>query len=476
MRTIPRSTRSVLTAYAFAVVTVALADDQWFPFTPRGGSLEPGVIGMADWLEKPAGARGGVRMRGDEFIFEDGTPVKFWGANLQFTDCMPDKGLGERMARRFAKYGLNAIRLHKIMEPDWAGFGDRNDSTRFDAAKLDRFDHFTAALKSNGIYYGISWVFHHSIRPGDRDKVIAYDEIKAQKGETSRVLVFIAEDVQNLRIQMLVNLLMHTNPYTRVTYAHDPAVNFVEFQNEDSIFFYTFNGFDDLKTLPTYKKLFIKRYSEWLRRKYGSHEALVKAWSTNAMNAFAVKDEHLDRNNIMPTGNPWMFSPEGLAQGTSRGIRARLLDNAQFLYEVQKEFYDRFTKAVRATGYKGPLVGSCWTTPAGLPSYYNLLTDYQVGVIDRHNYFGGQDGYSPHTGPFKNITHLDKPGSGLLSFGLHQAVDRPFQLSEWNTVFPDQWALESPTLVAAYGIGLQGWDASYQFTASARDTMWDIVA
>ncbi len=62
-------------------LTRTVAGPDWFPFHPSGKVL-PSAIGMEDWLEKPAGKHGGVRMAGDHFEFADGTPVKFWGVNL----------------------------------------------------------------------------------------------------------------------------------------------------------------------------------------------------------------------------------------------------------------------------------------------------------------------------------------------------------------------------------------------------------
>ena len=53
-----------------------LAGPGWFPFTPGDDFSSPSVIAMDDWLEKPAGKRGGVRMAGDRFELEDGTPIK----------------------------------------------------------------------------------------------------------------------------------------------------------------------------------------------------------------------------------------------------------------------------------------------------------------------------------------------------------------------------------------------------------------
>ena len=93
-----------------------------------------------------------------------------------------------------------------------------------------------------------------------------------------------------------------------------------------------------------------------------------------------------------------------------------------------------------------------------LPHYFNLRSDYLVGYIDRHNYFGG--------GLFD--TMLTHPGSGYFSSGLQQVADRPFGLSEWIHVYPSLYSAEGPAIVAAYGMGLQGWDASYEFQSDGK--------
>ncbi|MGC9341745.1 MAG: hypothetical protein ACP5E3_03515, partial [Bacteroidales bacterium] len=57
------------------------------------------------------------------------------------------------------------------------------------------------------------------------------------------------------------------------------------------------------------------------------------------------------------------------------------------------------------------------------------------------------------------------PGSGLLNTG-RQAVDnRPFQFSEWMSLPPNEWIDEGPPIIAIYGMGLQGWDASHSFAS-----------
>ncbi len=58
-------------------------------------------------------------------------------------------------------------------------------------------------------------------------------------------------------IEMVVNLLKHKNPYTGRTYADEPALCFIELQNEDDIFFYTSPG--AFNACPTCKKHFLER-------------------------------------------------------------------------------------------------------------------------------------------------------------------------------------------------------------------------
>ncbi|MGC9355408.1 MAG: hypothetical protein ACP5D9_16285, partial [Mariniphaga sp.] len=96
--------------------------------------------------------------------------------------------------------------------------------------------------------------------------------------------------------------------------------------------------------------------------------------------------------------------------------------------------------------------------------FYNLRADYEVGMIDRHNYFGGgAGGHRLAEGPVKNESMLKSPGSGLLSTGLQQVKDRPFSFSEWMSLVPNEWTAESDPIISVYGMGLQGWDASFSF-------------
>ncbi len=430
-------------------LTRTLAGPGWFPFQPSGKVL-PGAIGMEEWLEKPAGKHGGVHIAGDHFEFTDGTPVKFWGVNLSYGGgCAPQKKDGELTAARYAKYGINGVRLHKFTYPKDEGIGNPDDATRMDPEGLDRLDYFAAQLKKQGVYFGWSHTYGFRVCPGNRGRLLAYDEIAKNLHGNTYAFINFAEDVQDLMIEMVVNLLGHRNPYTGLTYAQEPALSYLEMQNEDDIFFYTSEG--AFNACPTYRRLFCRKFSDWLKAKYGSDAKLRAAWS-NAL----PPAESLAQENVVPQTNPW-FMGDDFLPGQKGGQRQRLLDTAQFLHEAQNRFYAKFLKAVRRAGYEGPLVGSAWQAPPMLPHYDNLRSDYLVGYIDRHDYFGG--------GLFDSM--LAKPGSGFFSAGLQQVIDRPFGLSEWITVYPSLYSAEGPAIVAAYGFGLQGWDASYEFQSSS---------
>jgi hypothetical protein len=431
-----------------ALFVKSIPDSSWFPFAPRFSTL-PNYIGMEDWMDKPSGVHGGVRMVDDHFQFEDGARIKFWGTNLAYAACAPPAKDAQLTAERFAHFGVNAVRLHKFCGPSgWEGIADKIDSTKFDPVGLDRFDYFCSQLKANGVYYGFSHTYGFIVGPGNKDQVLAYDEIAKLKGNTYG-LINIAPDVQDLLIARVVNLLTHRNRFTGKAYWEDPSLAFVEMQNEDDIFFFTTTA--ALAACPTYRKQLESRFAGWLKTRYGSRDALAAAWGS------ALKGgETFDGKGIEVQGNPWFMSDDGLAK-VGAANRRRLLDNAAFLHDVQNQFYGKFESAVRATGYKGPLIGSPWQAPAMLPHYYNLRSDDLVGYIDRHNYFGGK--------LFDSM--LANPGSGYLGTGLQQVIDRPFGISEWCHVYPSLYAAEGPPIVAAYGLGLQGWDASYEFASNS---------
>jgi hypothetical protein len=457
----------------------------WYPWRGTGAGADS-VLDMSGWLDKPAGKHGRIVRQGHQLMYQN-QPIKLWGLNLCYATCAPEKPLAEKRAALYARYGINSVRLHKFADgPGWAGIQAEDSAAEYNPAGLDRMDYQIAKFKEAGIYVKLSAHFGTvSMGAADRRDVPCLDEFGQPQGRGGRVRAphsafFYSPELQNLQIRQVLNLLKHTNAYTGLTYAKDPAVWAIEIINEQSIFFYT--SMQPLQKSATLRRQVGERFSDWLRKKYASHAGLLKAWGEKALDGFTNEGfpagEHLDKRNILPLGNPWYWDPAQL-NGSQAFRRQRLLDTLQFLYELQCEAYDRYVAAVRAAGYDGEILGSNWQAGRAFSHYANLHADYRVGLIDRHNYFGGGQGRS-----FRSGSMLARAGSGMLSSGLQQFADRPFMLSEWIHVFPNEWGVEGPAIIGAYGMGLQGWDTSYMFQNGDQGTFsrqlggseWDVVA
>ena len=434
--------------------------DQWYVFQPTHDYDKPSEIDLAHWLDAPAGKHGRIARKEDELIY-NGQPIKLWGLNVCYSSCAPDKELADRRAKFYARYGINTVRLHKYADgPGWAGIQSEESFVEFDSEALDRMDYFVAQLKKHGIYVLLSSTFGVKLGPKDRQYVPYMDEFGQGRNRvsTGHGSVFLSRELQDLQIRQIVEILKHRNSYTGLTYANDPAVAVVELFNEDSALF--FGTLSQLQKIPTLRKRASEQFCDWLAESYADESALVDSWGKGALNSFGnegITGESWEKKTIVPAGNPWFYDPDQLA-GSQLVKRQRMFDTMRFLYDIQNAFYSRYVRAIRNTGYDGEILGSNWQAGRAFSHYYNLHSDYLVGMIDRHNYFGGGGG-----GKINNVTMLRMPGSGMLSSGMQQVADRPFMLSEWIHVAPNEWGVEGPAIIGAYGMGLQGWDVSYMF-------------
>ncbi len=56
--------------------------------------------------ECPAGKHGFLRAAGNEFVFADGAPGRFWGTLINSAACFPPHDVAEKTAWRLAKFGM----------------------------------------------------------------------------------------------------------------------------------------------------------------------------------------------------------------------------------------------------------------------------------------------------------------------------------------------------------------------------------
>lgn len=460
------------------------ATQDWFPFRPEPVGTAPDELSMSHWLDAPAGRHGRVLARGNQLFYND-RPIRLWGLNVCFADCAPPKELANKRADFYARMGINAVRLHKYADgPGWAGIQSPGSFEEFDPEALDRMDYFVAALKRRGIFVKLSPTFGVTLGPDDLDSVPYLEEFgpmpaRGERVHTRHGTIFLSREVQDLQIRQTVAILRHRNPYTGLAYAEDPAVAIVEMFNEDSALF--FGTMDRLQQVPTLRRRASQAFTRWLKARYGTEQALLQAWGPQALNSFVNEgftNESWSEETIVPAGNPWFFDPDQLA-GSQSFRAARLRDTMLFLYEIQNEFYARFYREIRNTGFEGEVMSSNWIAGRAYSHFYNLHSDSLIGMVDRHNYFGGGEGEVIRDGSM-----LARPGSGMLSTGMDHVENRPFSLSEWIHVWPNEWGAEGPSIIGVYGMGLQGWDVSFMFQNRDSGTFsefigrdqWDVTA
>lgn len=460
----------------------------WYRFAPHAPGQGADELTLAGWLDRPAGRQGRIVAEGDRLLY-GGRPIKLWGLNLCYAACAPPPEVGARRAALYAKHGFNSVRLHKYADgPGWAGIQAVDTFAAFDPAGLERMDRFVAQLKEAGIFVKLSPVFMVKLGRGDRAAVPYLDEFgrlgdaPSARVDTQHGSIYLSRELQDLLIRQMVVLLEHRNPHTGLRYADDPAIAVVEIFNEDSALFY--GTMARLKEVPTLRARAGAAFTAWLRARYGTEAAWRAAWGERAIGSFGADGfpwpESWAEGTVLPVGNPWFFDPDQLA-GSQAFRRQRLLDTMEFLYELQNDFYDRYVAAIRATGYAGEILASNWQAGRGFSHFYNLHSDARIGIVDRHNYFGGTRGGDRS---IDARSMLARAGSGSLSAGLQQVAGRPFMLSEWIHVYPNEWGVEGPALIGAYGMGLQDWDASYlfqnrdegRFSERIGRDQWDAVA
>lgn len=449
----PEGAKRPANAKELNVLPPSTGDGGWFDFTSAPDDFSESVIDVSGLLDKPAGKRGPLTIEGGSLVFADGTRIKFLGTNLCNRQPGCPKPTSDATAARFAKYGINAVRFHKFCHPGEAVRRGAATSTELDPGYMDLMDYLHAEFRKRGIYVGWSPIYGHRVVRGDG--VVAFGELQKIGGNTAGIVDF-APDVQTVHIRLLTNLLNHKNPQTGLRYAEDPALAFVEIQNEDDVFW---NYRNQVNACPTYKKMLEDQFLAWLEEKYKTEAARREAWGDRAMN---------DPEGLI-TMHGWWYTEAAYGitdSGDDRShLRRKTLDAAQFLHETQNKFYSRVVEAIRATGYKGPIIGSCWKTSPGVGFYYNLRSDALVGIVDRHSYFGGLGTHRLRPGPFNNSSQLARPGSGILGNGVQQVGDRPFMISEWLTLLPTMWVAEGQAILGAYGMCLQDWDGIFMFAS-----------
>jgi hypothetical protein len=435
--------------------------EDWFMLMAGPDPHSPkSIIDMSHLIKKPAGTHGFLNCSGKDFAFEDGTAVKFWGVCASMSSTIQAQ---HRQARFYAKHGINMVRQHPVQNV-LGLLPTRGRTSGFDPAKLEKWDRWFSILKDNGIYMTWSLFYPHVITEADGYPSELYEELPDKGfGKSTSGVVTIMPELQDAQWRWEQALLNHVNPYTRLAYKDDPALAIIEVHNEDSIFWHA--PLNDLANynngkLDRHAAILGEMWMKWVKEKYGTNRNLAAAWGSGKRS-----DDSVD-NPKMKMYGAWEMEGDGPRFNKAREEK-RMGDFICFLARLQRDFYDRREQRLRELGYKAVTVTTAWKAGGPAASAANIWTDDAMDAIDRHNYFGGgAGGHNITAGSVNNGTHTTKPGRGILSSGFWQIEDKPFIMTEWTQKPPNQWKAEIAPLFAFYGMGLQGWDASYHFAAS----------
>src|SRR5262249_11265881 len=242
-----------------------------------GDDASAGVTDVSGWLPTPAGKFGPVRAGEDGHLQAGNERIRFVGVNLAFAANFPRKEDAPKVAARLAKFGINVVRFHHmdmfafpqgIRARKATGTGD------LDAEALDRLDYFINQLKRHGVYANLNLLVS---RPFNAADGLPADIERVADWKDRHVVGFFHEAALKSQKDYARKLLSHRNPYTELTYAEDPAVAFVEINNENGLL-HAWLG-DQVDRLP---EVFLpdlqRQWNAWLRQRHGSTEKMRQAW------------------------------------------------------------------------------------------------------------------------------------------------------------------------------------------------------
>jgi len=238
---------------------------------------------MSGYLDAPAGKYGFMEVTPDgHFKFENSNErfrqvgvVNVANANY------PTKEQSKILAARLAKFGINLVRIH-LIDVDWQHglFANSADNTlELSDDRLDKMDYFIKCLKDKGIYFNFCIHAGRIYKEGDQLDAPIQNDLSKYSTLFNNRLIELQKDFAQKTIS-------HTNPYTGLSYADDPAMVSVELTNENSLFNgwlgwqrdYIF-GETPEGIGPYYSNELDTLFNAWLKTKYTSDSLLIAAWS-----------------------------------------------------------------------------------------------------------------------------------------------------------------------------------------------------
>jgi hypothetical protein len=427
-----------LSPCALAQTTPALR-----PFTldhrrvPLSHSASP--VDVSFLLDPPAGKHGFVRIKDGHFVTDDGKRIRFWGMNI--TDwskgsvMVPSKQDAPLWAATLARFGVNAVRFQFLDLPTPRGLIDskRDDTQAFDPEQLDREDFFIAELEKQGVYIDFNLLVGRPFKSGDG----VHDADKIREG--AKGISLFDPKLIELQKEYAKELLTHLNPYTRLSYTNDPAVVFVEINNENALWIGAHGP------TPYYDRELEDLYNAWLQKNLSSDEL-------SKLRVIAgVSDK----------------APMPLLQGSKNiedAPKQRFYAESRFFLDTEKNYFDDMRSyLVDSLGVKAIIISTADHNHVS-SGYPLLLATSSFPTTDGHTYW-----QHPWEMKVKAPMVNDPFESMVVELSRTAVAGKPYTVSEVNDPFPNPWASEGIPILAAYG-AFQDWDAIFWYTFEPKSS------
>lgn len=403
--------------------TDAATPSELFPFVLPWDDASPGVADVSGLLHRPAGRFGHARAEADGHIYvgrgEERRRLRILGVNTSFAANFPAREDAPKVAARLAKLGVNCVRLHH-MDRDAAPKGIwRDDLVTIDPEQLERLDTFVAELKSRGIYANIN--LHVSrvypgfpvwpgMSPFHKGVDLFHPGLVAMQRDYARAL------------------LLHRNPHTGLTYAEDPAVLFVEINNENGLLSRWWEKkLDDIPAI----------FADELARQW-------RVWRT----ARGLAGE----------------APVVLRRDYDSLPAERRREWTRFLWETEKAYWVDFQRFLKNDlGVRALIIGT------QLYSYSVAPIQAEMDVVDIHAYWEHPEfpkGGGHHAGEWTvgNTSIVNSPDARTIAdLAIQRVEGKPLIVTEYNHSAPNTYGAEGFPLIAAYG-ALQDWDGIFVYS------------
>ncbi len=399
------------------------------------------LVDLRDRNHTICGELGRLVVRDGDFFWAEGPhkPVRFWGQVVGRSAIVASDQAQEAYVRRMAKLGVNMIRLHARFHG-----GVEGDALAISDHYLDRFDHFVATCRKNGVYFMVNtfydhWIHGSQVGGGHKDR------------EHPNGWQFIHPEGRALWRRWTGRLLDRENPYTGMRNSEDPTIAIIQLSNEDNYFFHNFQPYD---VIPVETMEFMEqRYAKWLREEYGSLEKAKAGW------------QHNHPRDDLDGGRLGLLTVHHL---TNSGQRGR--DQAAFQVHDYRAITDGFIAHLRDMGYEGVVNNGNWlSADARYLEPLDKMANMNASLLSRHGVT-----WTAHE-KLDEFWHVKAGDYYASRSGLKEPWELPWNELHYNdhatmvcepkTTMPNRFRAEWLVLGACWG-ALQGMDAQMHFAGS----------